>query len=68
MVSVHLSSFAMPIVLQIILTFYHVAGPCHRFTKLIVCPTHLRNSMADSLIKLENTRKVPVKCLLILSL
>ena len=23
---------------------------CHRVTKLIVCPTHLRNSMADTLI------------------
>ena len=23
---------------------------CHRVTELIVCPTHLRNSMADTLI------------------
>ena len=39
----------------------------HRATKLIVCPTHLRNSMADTLIWLDNTRKVSAKCLLILS-
>ena len=31
----------------------------------IVCPTHLRNSMADTLIQLDNTRKMFVKCLLI---
>ena len=30
-----------------------------------VCPTHLRNSMADT--QLDNTRKMSVKCLLILS-
>ena len=42
-------------VVQIIVTFYHATGPlgqdiCHRTTKLIVCPTHSRNSMADTLI------------------
>ena len=31
--------------------------------KLIVCSTHLRNSMADTLIKLDNTRKMSVKYL-----
>ena len=46
-VSMHLSSFSMPVVIQIIVTFYHVTGPwwkdfCHRVTKLIICPTHLR--------------------------
>ena len=40
---------------------------CHRVTKLIVCPTHLRNSVADTLIWLDNTRKMSAKCLLILS-
>ena len=30
-------------------------------------PTHLRNSMADTLIQLDNTRKMSTKCLLILS-
>ena len=35
--------------------FYHATGPqsqdiCHRVTKLIVCPIHLRNSMADTRI------------------
>ena len=69
MVSMHLCSFAMPVVVQIIVTFYHTTGPgrtdfCHRVTKLIVCPTHLRNSMADTLIYLRNTKK-SVKCLLI---
>ena len=54
-VSMHLSSFALPVVVQIIVTFYHATGPwwqdfCHRTTKLIVRPTHLRNSMADTLI------------------
>ena len=29
--------------------------------------TNLRNSMADTLIKLDNTRKMSAKCLLILS-
>ena len=38
---------------------------CHRVTKLIICPTHLRNSMADTLIWLDNTGKMSVKCLLI---
>ena len=33
----------------------------------VVCPTHLRNSMADTLIWLDNTRKMSAKCLLILS-
>ena len=32
---------------------------------LIVCPTHLRDSMADTLIQSDNTR-MSVKCLLIL--
>ena len=52
MVSMHLSSFAMPVVAQIIVTFYYATGQdfCHRVTKLIVCSTHLRNSMADTLI------------------
>ena len=50
-----LSSFAMPVVAQIIVTFYNATGAewqdfCHRVTKLIICPTHLRNSMADTLI------------------
>ena len=30
---------------------------CRRVTKLIICPTHLRNSMAEALIWLDNTRK-----------
>ena len=52
--------------------FYHATGPlrqdfCCRVTELIVCPTHLRNSMADTLIALDNTRKMSFKCLLILS-
>ena len=34
---------------------------------LIVCPAHLRNSMADTLIWLDNTGKMSAKCLLILS-
>ena len=34
--------------------------------KLIICPTHLRSSMADTLIWLDNTRKMSAKCLLIL--
>ena len=42
--------------------------PLQRVTKLIVCPTHLRNSMADTLILLDNTRKMSAKCLLILSI
>ena len=53
----HLSSFVMPVVVQIIVTSYHATGPwlqdldfCHRVTMLIVCPTHLRNSMTDTLI------------------
>ena len=29
--------------------------------------THLRNSMVDTLIQLDNTRKMSAKCLLILS-
>ena len=33
--------------------------------KLIICPTHSRNSMADTLIYLENTRRISAKCLLI---
>ena len=71
-VSMHLSSFAVPIVAQIIVAFYHATGPwwqdfCHRVSKLIICPTHLRNSMNDTLIHLGNTRKMSVKCLLILS-
>ena len=42
-------------VAQITVTFYHAKGPlrqdfCHRVTKLIVCPTHLRNIMADTRI------------------
>ena len=54
-VYIHLSSFALPIFAQIIVTFYHATEPlwqdfCRRVTKLIVCPTHLRNSMADRLI------------------
>ena len=53
MVSMHHSSFSMPVVAQIIVTFY--------------CPTHLRNYMADTQIWLDNTRKMCVKCLLILS-
>ena len=40
---------------------------CYRVTKLIVCPTHLRNSVVDTLIYLDNTRKMSAKCLLILS-
>ena len=44
-----------------------VTSFCHRVTKLIVCPTHLRNSMPDTLIWLDNTRKMSAKCLLILS-
>ena len=72
MVSMHLSSLAMPVVAQIIVTFYYATGPqlqdfCHRVTKLIVCPKHLRNSMADTLIWLDNTGKMSAKCLLILS-
>ena len=68
------SSFTMPVVVQIIMTFYHATGPWwqdfyHRVTQLIVCPTHLINSMADTLIQLDSTRKclsnvlriVPVK-------
>ena len=54
LVSMHLSSFAMPIVAQIIMTFYYPTGPLvtrllsqgykvNRL-KLIVRPTHLRNS------------------------
>ena len=48
---VFLSSFAVLVVVQIIVTFYHPTGPRlkdfnHRVTKLIVCPIHLRNSMA----------------------
>ena len=39
---------------------------CHRVTKSIVCPTHLRNSIGDTLILLDNTRRMSVKCLLIL--
>ena len=35
--------------------------------KVIICPTHLRNSMVDTLIKLDNTRKMSAICLLILS-
>ena len=55
MVTMHLSSFAMPVVAQIMVTFYHATGPlwqdfCHSVTTLIVCPTHLRNSMVDTLI------------------
>ena len=46
-VSMHLSSFAMTVVLQIVMIFYHATGPlwqdfCCMVTKLIVCPTHLR--------------------------
>ena len=37
----------------------------HRVTKLVICPTHLRNPTADTLIYLDNTRKMSVKCLLI---
>ena len=68
MVSTHLSSFAMPIAAQIIVTLYYATGQdCfHRVTKLIVCPTHLRNS-TDTLIWLDYTRKMSAKCLLILS-
>ena len=71
-VSVHLSSFAMPVVAQTFVTFYHATGPlwqdfCCWVTKVIVCPMHLRNSMADALIYLDNTRKMSAKCLLILS-
>ena len=40
---------------------------CHRVTKLFVCPTHLINSMADTWIYLDKTRKMSAKCLLILS-
>ena len=40
---------------------------CYKVAKLIVCPTHLRNSMTDTSILLDNTRKVSAKCLLILS-
>ena len=58
------------IFVQIIVTFYHATGPwyqdfCHRVTKLIVCPTHLRNFMADTLIWLDITRKMSLTCLLI---
>ena len=35
--------------------------------KLIVRPTHLRNSMADTLIWLDNTRKMSAKSSRILS-
>ena len=38
---------------------------CHRVTKLIVFPTHLRNSTAEMLIQLDNTREMSMKCLLI---
>ena len=69
-VSIHLSSFVMPVVAQIIMTIM-AQGPCdktcHRVTKLIVCPTHLRNSMTDTLIQLDNKRKMSSKSLLILS-
>ena len=44
-----------------------VTSFCHRVAKLMVCPTHLRNSMADTLIWLDNTRKMSANCLLILS-
>ena len=37
----------------------------HRVTKVIVCTTHLRNFMADTLIWLDNTRKMSAKCLLV---
>ena len=62
-VSMHLSSFTMPAVA-------HTSGPlwqdfCCRATKLIVCVTHLRNSMADTLIWLHKTRTMSSKCLLI---
>ena len=72
MASMHLSSFAMPVVVQIIVTFHHAAGPwrqdfCHRVTELIICPTDLSSSMADTIIQLDNTRKMSVKRLLILS-
>ena len=30
---------------------------CHRVIKLIICPTHLRISVADTLIYVDNTRK-----------
>ena len=54
MVSMHLSSLALLVVAQIVVTFYYATGPwwqdfCHRVTKLIVCPTHLRNFIADTL-------------------
>ena len=51
----YLSSFAMSVVVQVIVTFYNATGPwwqdfCYRVTKLIVYPTQLRNSVADTLI------------------
>ena len=53
--SMYLSSFAVPVEAQLILTSYHATGLllqdfCCRVTQLLVCPTHLRNSMADTLI------------------
>ena len=42
----HLNSIAMPDVVQIIMTFCTVPW----VTKLIVCPTHLRNSIPNTLI------------------
>ena len=46
LVSMHLFSFAMPVVAQIIVTFHHIIGPwwqdfCHRVIKLI---NHLSNT------------------------
>ena len=38
-----------------------------KVAKLIVCLTHLGNSMTDILIQSDNTRKMSAKCLLILS-
>ena len=51
-VSMHLSSFTMPVVVQIIVTFYHalVIRLFSQGYKTIRFPTHLRNSMADTLI------------------
>ena len=68
----HLSSFTVPVVAQIIVTFYYTAGPwwqdfCSRVTKLIVCPTHLGNFVSDTLISLDNTRGMSAKCSLIIS-
>ena len=71
MVALHLSSFTMPIVAQVIVTLL-----CHRalVTRLLsqgYKVNRLSNTFmkfyGDTLIKLDNTRKMFVRCLLILS-